>query len=69
MGVIALLTGIEGKTAISVKQLKEISRESSGETKKSCCLLLLRPGHHEYHIYNLQRNVTETRDEEGIKIY
>lgn len=34
MGVIALLTGIEGKTAIPVKQLKEISRESSGETKE-----------------------------------
>lgn len=34
MGVIALLAGIDGKIAIPVKQLKEFSRESSGETKE-----------------------------------
>lgn len=34
MGVIALTAGIDWKIAIPVKQLEEISRESSGETKE-----------------------------------
>lgn len=34
MGVITLLANIEGKIEIPVKQLKEMSRESSGETKE-----------------------------------